>query len=182
MVLCTTWPTSHISWRCSETSGSIVGLFHPSHNCLRFNDRVDVFDSVEPAFHVEQSSHSVASPLPLLSVQPPASNDESKSLRNMDQLIERLPCQSVAFFERWFVVHSRTHAGVPIDARISFWPDFVHSATRIHHSVVSPRLLPLFLLSRIGHRPSSMHTVLCSTGALDWTLSCAVLSLCLTGP
>ena len=26
------------------------------------------------------------------------------------------------------------HAGVPIDARLSFWRDFVHSATRIHRS------------------------------------------------
>ena len=34
----------------------------------------------------------------------------------------------------------------------------------------------LFLLSGIGHQPSSVHTVLCSTGVLDWTLSCVVLS------
>ena len=27
------------------------------------------------------------------------------------------------------------HAGIPIHARLSFWRDFVHSATRIHHSV-----------------------------------------------
>ena len=35
-------------------------------------DRVDVVGPVEPVFHGEQSSHSVASPLPPPSVQPPA--------------------------------------------------------------------------------------------------------------
>ena len=39
-----------------------------------------------------------------------------------------------------------------------------------------------FHLSGIGHQPSSVHMVLCSSGVLGWTLSCAVLSLCLTGP
>ena len=43
-------------------------------------DRVDVVVPVEPVFHGHQSSHSVASPLPLPSVQPPAPNDESMSL------------------------------------------------------------------------------------------------------
>ena len=43
-------------------------------------DRVDVVVPVEPVFHGDQSSHSVASPLP---------NDESRSLRNMvHQLID----------------------------------------------------------------------------------------------
>ena len=44
---------------------------------------------VEPVFHGDQSSHSVASPLPPPSVQPPAPNDESRSLRNtVHQLID----------------------------------------------------------------------------------------------
>ena len=43
----------------------------------------------EPVFHGDQLSHSVASPLPPPSVQPPAPNDESRSLRNMvHQLID----------------------------------------------------------------------------------------------
>ena len=33
------------------------------------------------------------------------------------------------------------HAGGPIDARISFWRDFVHSATRIHRSVGLPMII-----------------------------------------
>ena len=51
--------------------------------------RVDEVARVEPVFHGEQSSHSVASPLPPPSLQPPASIDESRSLRNMvHQLID----------------------------------------------------------------------------------------------
>ena len=33
------------------------------------------------------------------------------------------------------------HAGVPIDARLSFWRNFVHNATRIHHSVGLPMII-----------------------------------------
>ena len=55
-------------------------------------ERVDVVAPVEPVFHGEQSSHSVASPLPTSTpppVQPHAPNDESRSIRNMArQLID----------------------------------------------------------------------------------------------
>ena len=56
-------------------------------------DRVDVVVPVEPAFHGEQSSHSVASPLPPPFVQPPASNHESRSLCIVPALIV---CSTVA--------------------------------------------------------------------------------------
>ena len=40
-----------------------------------------------------------------------------------------------------FVRSNAPHAGVPIDARLSFWRDFVHSATRIHRSVGLPKII-----------------------------------------
>ena len=91
MVLCTTWQTaqSHFMELPRNAARLLVPLFEgwtlPSISQLPSvqQDRVDVVEPVEPAFHDEQSSHSMASPLPPPSVQLPALYDESRFLRNM---------------------------------------------------------------------------------------------------